>query len=36
MMKNDPVLKLQIKKYVEYLLNYLLFLVIVRPGPRFY
>ena len=33
--KNDPVLKLRIKKCVEYLLNYCV-LVIVKPGHRFY
>ena len=33
--KNDPVLKLRIKKCVEYLLNYCV-LIIVKPGHRFY
>ena len=34
--KNDLVLKLGIKKYIEYLSNYLLFFVIVKRGLRFY
>ena len=34
--KNDLVLKLGIKKSVEYLSNHLLFLVIVKPGLRLY
>ena len=33
--KNDPVLKLRVKKCVEYLLNYCV-LIIVKPGHRFY
>ena len=34
--KNDLVFKLGINKYIEYLSNYLLFFVIVKPGLRFY